>query len=1369
MFAAHGTGGLMSLVVRGGSARWYNPTDAFGHATPGPDGNVYTGYGVYTGEFKRVGRPPVGGVGQQVLPAAEGALYLQLTTDANNGVGVPPGGGVADGPKVRADVRVSGDERSFYTFKDIGPFAADQWATPTAPPVDRRVHFVPSAKLLVSVPAGNTKLILRKFDPEAALDASGVDYLYVTSRPPTAVPGKGYEYQIAAKSRKGGLKYKLDDGPDGMRLSADGLVSWTAPFDFSAAEPVIITVSDASGQEVYHTFELVPGDGRRFAGPISGTTKARGGADDGKKGLVPLPDRVFELKPPNLQQKAEVRLPGAVDAACGGGGGRFVVYRIPSAKQLAILDVVAGKVVKYLPLAEADALFAAGMTKLFVYHRSAAVFLRYDLETFDKELTAQNPLGGTPSVLLLGSASDGPLFVGGTGVGGDARGCGFVNARTMKELTVTLDGGAVGPAVGNGGVMGVAVSPDGRTYCWADNWGGGTKVMTLGERAGKVKSDNGASGMGAVVPGPDGTLFGSAGLYTPDLKKAGDPKKYVYGTFAPATSGPWYVSVIEGDRFAPGGPVPRKVSVGLTSDDGVKFPLDTLDGLPPVPDQFGGVPGGGPLVKVPLAGRLHLVPEAEILAVLDDGMEKVVLHRLALKPLMDKADRDYLMVVSKPPPAARGTRWSYTPEVWSKKGGVKVKLESGPDGMTESGGVLTWQVPDKAADDEVPVLLTVSDASGQETFHSFSLAVRAGLDPAAAVIRPKVPAATPPKGGPDKKPADPPAFPLKPTAAKDGSDVTLPAAADAVCLAGGGRFLLFRLPSRKEVAVFDVVDGKVVKQLPLAEEGALVAGGRTFAVVVNPKAGVVQRWNLSTFEKDATTRLPDGFAPTAAVMGHASDGPLLLGATNNYNGQNGLYYPVSLKKVELKSADPNIGHYLPSDFSPDAVHASPDGRVFAWRSPTAYPTGVYALTLDGTLARTSGSSVAGGPVLAGADGQLYTGVGVISSDQKRLIDTVSGLKADTWGLTFTGTPSRGAVPAADGPFYLWFPPEKGGAFDSGKADPAPPALKMAGVKEPLATLKDLRGLTPPTDAKDDNPFDRPDPKPGKRPKPVKAGVEVLPVHQRVFLIPAAELLAVLSPDGTTVHVHAFKARDLLDKSGQDFLLVMNRPPQYAPRGQKWVYTPDVWSKKGGVKVEVVNGPPGLKESGGTLTWDVPADMLDTAVTVELKVSDAGGKTLTQKFALSLDETAPPPPAPRVGSTAPADPGKGAGKGDGKAGAIVGTWAMDMIEFGSGPEVLPAELKKLRFVFEADGTTRVTGGPGGEEPGTYKADPTASPRTIDMTTKNPSGREETMLGLYEVSGDTLTLCFTSKPGSPRPTELKAKASETAVMTLKRVKE
>jgi hypothetical protein len=53
------------------------------------------------------------------------------------------------------------------------------------------------------------------------------------------------------------VTYKLDDGPPGMKIDADGLVTWTVPAQPEGTEAsVIIAVRDGAGQETLHTFTL---------------------------------------------------------------------------------------------------------------------------------------------------------------------------------------------------------------------------------------------------------------------------------------------------------------------------------------------------------------------------------------------------------------------------------------------------------------------------------------------------------------------------------------------------------------------------------------------------------------------------------------------------------------------------------------------------------------------------------------------------------------------------------------------------------------------------------------------------------------------------------------------------------------------------------------------------------------------------------------------------------------------------------------------------------------------------------------------------------------------------------------------------------
>jgi uncharacterized protein (TIGR03067 family) len=127
-------------------------------------------------------------------------------------------------------------------------------------------------------------------------------------------------------------------------------------------------------------------------------------------------------------------------------------------------------------------------------------------------------------------------------------------------------------------------------------------------------------------------------------------------------------------------------------------------------------------------------------------------------------------------------------------------------------------------------------------------------------------------------------------------------------------------------------------------------------------------------------------------------------------------------------------------------------------------------------------------------------------------------------------------------------------------------------------------------------------------------------------------------------------------------------------------------------------------------------------------------------------------------------------------AIQGTWKIDKFDLGGGPGAPPqAELDKIQFVFGKDGMLKVAGGPGGEEmTGSHKLDPAAKVKTIDMTVNPPKGvndgKPETMLGLYELEGDTLKLCITNGPNKNRPEEIKPDGKAgVAVITFSRVKE
>jgi uncharacterized protein (TIGR03067 family) len=57
-------------------------------------------------------------------------------------------------------------------------------------------------------------------------------------------------------------------------------------------------------------------------------------------------------------------------------------------------------------------------------------------------------------------------------------------------------------------------------------------------------------------------------------------------------------------------------------------------------------------------------------------------------------------------------------------------------------------------------------------------------------------------------------------------------------------------------------------------------------------------------------------------------------------------------------------------------------------------------------------------------------------------------------------------------------------------------------------------------------------------------------------------------------------------------------------------------------------------------------------------------------------------------------------------------------------------------------------------GAFKIDPSKKPKVMDLMPEDGQYKGKTLLGIYELDGDTLKICF-AEPGKDRPTEFSSK--------------
>jgi hypothetical protein len=409
----------------------------------------------------------------------------------------------------------------------------------------------------------------------------------------------------------------------------------------------------------------------------------------------------------------------------------------------------------------------------------------------------------------------------------------------------------------------------------------------------------------------------------------------------------------------------------------------------------------------------------------------------------------------------------------------------------------------------------------------------------------------------------------------------LPGAVAGVAVGGGGRFLVLHLPQLRQLAIFDATEARVVKYLPLPEDSILFAAGLDRLFVVLPGSNVIQRWNLKTFEREVAAPLPVAGKITAACLGSASPGPLLLAVEGGPAAGCVFLDTTTLKPIPVQVAG---GGQLPG--AGPFLHASADGATFTWRAGTLgiEPHGVAVLYLNGQRATVRSVGMQSSVPVPGPDGRyIYTTSGVYTD---QLVHLHPRPASPNVGNPF--------VPAHHGSFFLRLDPKPGNQ-GLGRL-----FVYVAGQEEPFAHLEDVEGVLP---------------------EQVAFGggnAAKLTPDQRVHFIPDARLIVTVSAANDRLILYRFDVEQALASSGKDYLVVTSQPPRSVRKGGTYTYQIRGVSSKGGIQYRLDSGPAGMTlGAGGELTWRVPGDHAEKETVVITVVEDAGKQECYHPFTITV--------------------------------------------------------------------------------------------------------------------------------------------------------
>jgi S1-C subfamily serine protease len=585
---------------------------------------------------------------------------------------------------------------------------------------------------------GKAKARVGRRGKQVTVDLSQADVIQVTSQA-SAKPLRAIEAVVELKQGNEVLATKsrrleFPDAPILLidRASGTGmLIRPQAPPVMSA--PAVAPIFDVETKDVV----MIVG------GPLRADGVRRDAGREIKPPTVPMGDAILEgAANPSREEPLVRRLDAKLNNLEVGGGGRYLILQHRSTRQLAIFDVASAEIVKRIDLPSEEVLYTAGAEKLILLYPNEKLIQRYNLKSMTAESTAQKqPIQARIQNIVMGCDSDGPILA----YWSDARGagpfpsgpsrCSFIDPVTLKVLKMERQGSAADAdptAVRSFRLQHSTVqdriqlraSPDGALFgSWCTSTGP-SGIQIIAVRGGSIEGHYLHEDAGHIVPAADGKTLctGYRGRRRSDGTDF-DPKHRTgpsAETLVPSASPAYYLSISGfNDTHAPS-QGPFSLTVRLASNDSDVITIRDLAEMAgssrrPQSDQDG----------MTIDKRFHFIPQANLLITIPPSNDRLVLRRLDLDRAIENSPRPLLFVGSPSEISARPRQKLVHQVVARSSGGtVRYELTSGPAGLSVTpDGTLSWNVPLDGGGKSFEVILTVSDSSGRQLFHTIHLKI----------------------------------------------------------------------------------------------------------------------------------------------------------------------------------------------------------------------------------------------------------------------------------------------------------------------------------------------------------------------------------------------------------------------------------------------------------------------------------------------------------------------------------------------------------------------------------------------------------------------------------------------------------------------